>query len=66
MLLFAVGLGALGIGGAVAIHLTASLNEFQRDIEEIKKELEILVSLKYFNCIFKYLCPRLLSTLFLS
>ena len=41
-MLFAIGLGALGIGGAVAIHLSLSLKNFETEIEELRKEIENL------------------------
>jgi chromosome segregation ATPase len=40
--LFAIGLGALGIGGAVAIHLSLSLNNFETKMEALRKEIEHL------------------------
>jgi hypothetical protein len=37
ILLFAIGLGALGIGGAVAIHLSLSLNRFQEELDATRR-----------------------------
>ena len=41
-MLFAIGLGAIGIGGAVAIHLSLSLIKFVAEQEETSKALETI------------------------
>ena len=40
ILLFAIGLGALGIGGAVAVHLSLALKHFEEELEDLRRELD--------------------------